>query len=70
MPRVLDIMKNVHTKVGYYLRTDSCKPSICYLNATTIIPNKAIPNVLNGGCDCIVTCKFYPRDDSAMMHYS
>ena len=72
MPRLLDIIKNVHTKIGYHIRTDSWKPSICYLNATTIVPKNVKPTILDRGCDCMITCKYYPRDDSspAMMHYS
>jgi len=59
MLRSLEIIKNVHTIIGYHIRRDAWKPSVCYLNAYSVIPNKVKPTILTG-CDCIVTCKYYP----------
>ena len=35
---LLDIIKNMHTIVGNHFRRDVWKPSICYLNVTTSVP--------------------------------
>ena len=71
MTRMLDVIKNVHTIVGYHIRSDTWKPSICYLNATASIPENVKPGFMDRGCNCIVTCKFYPKKDyPAIMDYS
>ena len=70
MTSLLDMIKNMHTILGYHTRTDSWKPSICYLNAYTPIP-KSVKPTLNAGCDCMITCKFYPKEyPPGMMYYS
>ena len=58
MTRVLDIIRNVHTIVGYHIRRDTWKPAVCYLNASAMRPNDSKRVVLERGCDCLVTCKF------------
>ena len=58
MTRVLDIIKNVHTIVGYHIRRDTWKPAVCYLNASMPRPKNAEFTILERGCDCLITCKF------------
>jgi len=60
MSPVLNIIKNMQTVIGYHIRTDAWKPSICHLNAYTMIPKKVDPPGAFK-CDCMVTCKFYPK---------
>ena len=60
MSRALEIIKNIHTKIGYHIRANAWKPSVCYLNAYTMEPKKIDPPVLFK-CDCIITCKVYPK---------
>ena len=71
MTRMLAIVKNVHMIVEFHIRSDIWKPYICYLNATTLIHQNVKPGLLDGGCNCMVTCKFYPKKKyPAMIDYS
>ena len=60
MSRAFEIIKNMHTKLGYHIRRDAWKPSVCHLNAYTMIPKKVDPPT-TFKCDCIVTCKVHPN---------
>ena len=59
MSRALDMIRNSYTILGFLIRRDSWKPSICYLNAYTPPTNQLKPKLISG-CDCILTCKFHP----------